>query len=654
MFNFFEKIRNMLKKKTIKAAIPVVFLLFLILFAGILLKDKLNLAFFSQSACANSGSGCGAGPGYDGTVYDAGAGSCSYLISWQPDKIYYQKGENITFDYNIENVTWTEYCSAPDEVGYSNCFPILDSNCNLLGNWAKPYLSPAPNDDKYADWSKNYVTYCNPTCQSYPSSGGQMTRVLPDIYSDGASTAGWQKTHLHWKPAAWYNQTQGEEYDARSTQDNPIFINFPSVLSNLTPNTDNFCSNNTVNFTWNFFDPDGGSQNRFWILIDDESNFFTPYIVNEAPTTPSTSYTWTGGQTNKTYYWKVGAYDDEGTFSGFSYGSFSIPDSVCNRPPAANAGLDQTVDEGTAVALDGSLSSDPDNDPLTYSWTGALTLSNSSAVRPTSTAPQVDTKAVYAFTLKVSDGRGASSSDSVNITVRDIGDPLPPPKGENKPPSVSSASVDTFNNTFDLCVLANPSVIFSWVFSDQNAGDTQSAYRVQADNNNDFNSPEVDSEKVTEQDGTSNSYTIPSASPLAFNTNYYWRVMVWDSQNAASKWYPTSPKTLSFNTPKHDYPTIAFEPRKAVTGETVQFQDKSQVFGGTSKKSWNWDFGVGNNPENSTSSNPSVIFSSPGIKTITLRVTDSDNFFCSCDPKKQDCTVSVDLPLPGWIEIPPY
>ena len=40
-----------------------------------------------------------------------------------------------------------------------------------------------------------------------------------------------------------------------------------------------------------------------------------------------------------------------------------------NQPPRADAGSSQTVDERTVVNLDGSGSEDPDDDPLSFSWT---------------------------------------------------------------------------------------------------------------------------------------------------------------------------------------------------------------------------------------------------------------------------------------------
>jgi LmbE family N-acetylglucosaminyl deacetylase len=93
-----------------------------------------------------------------------------------------------------------------------------------------------------------------------------------------------------------------------------------------------------------------------------------------------------------------------------------------NLPPVANAGTDQTVAEGASVQLNGSGSSDPNNDPLSYQWTQTagtpVVLSNPNAVNPGFVAPTGLTEnAVLTFQLVVSDGTLTSAADSVNVTV---------------------------------------------------------------------------------------------------------------------------------------------------------------------------------------------------------------------------------------------
>jgi len=93
-----------------------------------------------------------------------------------------------------------------------------------------------------------------------------------------------------------------------------------------------------------------------------------------------------------------------------------------NQPPVANAGPDQIVDEGAAVTLNGSASSDPDGNALTYLWTApaGITLSSNTAPNPTFTAPEVTVNTSYTLTLKVNDGLSDSPSDQVVITIRNV------------------------------------------------------------------------------------------------------------------------------------------------------------------------------------------------------------------------------------------
>ena len=90
-----------------------------------------------------------------------------------------------------------------------------------------------------------------------------------------------------------------------------------------------------------------------------------------------------------------------------------------SQPPVANAGLNQTVQPGAAVQLNGSGSSDPGGKSLTYQWTQtagtAVTLSSSTAVQPTFTAPS--SAGTLTFQLVVNDGTASSSPATVTITV---------------------------------------------------------------------------------------------------------------------------------------------------------------------------------------------------------------------------------------------
>lgn len=94
-----------------------------------------------------------------------------------------------------------------------------------------------------------------------------------------------------------------------------------------------------------------------------------------------------------------------------------------NIRPIANAGADQTVHAGSLVTLDGSASSDPDeNYALSYSWSitsspanSTATLVNENSVSPTFTADQSGN---YAMALTVTDSLGLSStSDSVTVST---------------------------------------------------------------------------------------------------------------------------------------------------------------------------------------------------------------------------------------------
>ena len=99
-----------------------------------------------------------------------------------------------------------------------------------------------------------------------------------------------------------------------------------------------------------------------------------------------------------------------------------------NQPPVANAGLDQTRNEQTLVTLDGTASSDPDLDTLSYTWTQTggptVVLAGSTTASPTFTAPAVPVGgALLTFQLTTNDGQINSGVDTVQIKVQKVNDP---------------------------------------------------------------------------------------------------------------------------------------------------------------------------------------------------------------------------------------
>jgi RHS repeat-associated protein len=115
----------------------------------------------------------------------------------------------------------------------------------------------------------------------------------------------------------------------------------------------------------------------------------------------------------------------------------SLPETMVvaapNSPPVADAGADQTVyvDDRGPVTLDGTGSSDADDDALTYAWSFASRPTDSTAALDDATAPQPsftpDFAGEYVVQLIVNDGKVDSAPDSVSVFV------LNPPVAEAGP-----------------------------------------------------------------------------------------------------------------------------------------------------------------------------------------------------------------------------
>ena len=229
----------------------------------------------------------------------------------------------------------------------------------------------------------------------------------------------------------------------------------------------------------------------------------------------------------------------------------------------------------------------------------------------------------------------------------------------NQAPSAENLAV----NEGDYCT-APLHPTFSWTFTDSDSGDTQSAYQVQADNNSDFSSPEIDSGKVL---SASESYT--PANPVEYNTTYYWQVKVWDSQDEESSWI----EGPSFTTPLHPYPSPAFvsipsspaidqvtrlctthnfswgDSGTCLQNESICYIDENSTTT-CADQTYTWILPEGVDFASSTienPENPDVVFSANGTYFIELRIRDNVG---ECPFVGQ---VDVGYSLPKWKEVEP-
>ena len=141
---------------------------------------------------------------------------------------------------------------------------------------------------------------------------------------------------------------------------------------------------------------------------------------------------------SKTYFFVARAFDNEGYESENSLEASLEPGAIIDNPPTANAGPDQTVNEGQAVLLNGSNSTDPDDGIASYHWVQmdgpVIALSDPDAEQPAFTAPAVDFGgAALSFELTVTDYDGNQGKDVCVVNVT----------GQNEPPRAIAGSDQT-------------------------------------------------------------------------------------------------------------------------------------------------------------------------------------------------------------------
>ncbi len=275
-------------------------------------------------------------------------------------------------------------------------------------------------------------------------------------------------------------------------------------------------------------------------------------------------------------------------------GSASTADTVtitvtagANDAPTADAGSDQTVSEGATVTLDGSGSTDPENEALTYAWSQTsgspnVTLSSATAESPTFTAPtQLASNASLVFSLTVTDARGsASSADTVTITVT---------AGANDAPTADAGSDQTVSEgatvTLDGSGSSDPeteALTYAW---SQTSG----------------------SPNVTLSSATAESPTFTAPTQLASNASLVFSLTVTDARGSASS---ADTVTITVTAGANDAPTADAGSDQTVSeGATVTLDGSGSSDPETEALTYAWS---------QTSGSPNVTLSSATAESPTF------------------------------------
>jgi hypothetical protein len=162
----------------------------------------------------------------------------------------------------------------------------------------------------------------------------------------------------------------------------------------------------------NSIDPDGFITNWNWSKISGPAN---SSILNSDLALTKVKNLDTG-----TYHFELIVTDNGGLQARDTLVVKVLKTNSPNRPPVADAGPDQVISQPTITAiLDGSLSSDPDNNIRDYAWR-SISGSNSNIIGSPTNVTTIVTflqSGIYEFELKVTDTENLSSTDTVKVSA---------------------------------------------------------------------------------------------------------------------------------------------------------------------------------------------------------------------------------------------
>lgn len=388
----------------------------------------------------------GSGSDYNGSRIRLGTGD-----RWDWDVLHHEYGHYVQDVFNIENNPGGAHSSSQcdsdqrgsKDVGtrlaFGEGWPTYFGTCgqDVLG--LSGLGVPRVGDTGYADLEDGSLSY---NLESQNSFGGEdneraIMNTFWDLYdtnSDGRDVVSVDDQTLFDRinavdpttmSAAWaalrapLNNTEDLQYGGISADHlmGPTLV-APANAAVMSPAANR-------NFSWNALVGCGAfAGNNFDLVF---YNAATKAKVLTIPNLGSASHAITDGELATlaggphNLVWAVEGRNNQSPGTGPYLGENRA--LTVDRPPVANAGTDITAEcashTTTAVQLNGTGSSDPDGDPLTYTWSATgITFDNIHSATPTGQFPEGTTT----VTLQVSDGI-LTDTDQVDVTVVDTTPP---------------------------------------------------------------------------------------------------------------------------------------------------------------------------------------------------------------------------------------
>ena len=397
---------------------------------------------------------------------------------------------------------------------------------------------------------------------------------------------------------------------------------------------------------------------------------------------PITSYEWDFGNgqtatgptafttytTPGTYQSKLTVTDDQGD-KDVQIRTITV-NTPPNVPPSAAIGSSGSGGQAPyAVNFDGTGSSDPDGSIVSYAWDFG---NDRTATTPTASANYTQ-PGTYTVTLTVTDNQGATGTATRQIVV--TGAPNVPPNAVIRTVSVAGTIPLTVNLSGGNSTDPDGSIAsYAWdlgngqtgtgaaiqaiyteagsytvtlvVTDDRGATATQTLVIEVSEDSNiapgaDFVADPVvgtapltvsfDGSASADVDGTIASYAwnfgngqngtgpIPVSPTYTLPGTYVATLTVTDNKGATG----TASQTITVNRPPNVSPsaTVAATPTTASAPALVQLSSAGSVDPDGAISGYAWNFGNGST---SASPNPSAIYNTPGVYTVSLTVTDND------------------------------